>query len=265
MIGGFLDWWNVAGVSVTTWDIPMKFLVTGDAGDGIKAGPFLLVVVLVALPLLTRRTLPGGALLAIGIVPFLIAAAALILGVREEPSIDPRLGLLLTLAGGVLVMLDGVGIGRGTAASHRIEGQRQQLAGIDPGAPPVGAQDLGPVALLFEQLHLEPRVEPPVLAAAVLRARVRDEPGAGDDVGCREGACRGCRLGRGRRFRHGFRRRSGSGSDAGGGAAAVSGTASRSASASSPVGVGRGRYDRRHRRVPGRRTPTPPRGRHRPG
>jgi hypothetical protein len=109
-IGGFLDWWKV-GASVTAWDIPMKFLVTGDVGDGVKAGPFLLVVVLVALPLVTRRPLPSTALLVLGAVPALLAVTALIRGVREDPSIDPRIGLVLTLAGGVLIMIDGLGIG----------------------------------------------------------------------------------------------------------------------------------------------------------
>lgn len=119
VVGGFLDWWNVAGLSATAWDIPMKFLLTGDIGDGVKAGPFLLVVVVVALPLVTHRPAPSAALLAIGLVPVLIAAAALIRGVREDPSLDPRIGLLLTLAGGVLVMLEGLGIGARAAGRSR--------------------------------------------------------------------------------------------------------------------------------------------------
>ena len=133
LVGGFLDWWNVAGVSVTAWDLPMKFLLTGDVGDSIKAGPFLFVVVLVALPLLTRRPVPGGAAAIAGVVPFLIAATALIRGVREDPSIDPRIGLLLTLAGGVLVMLD-------ASSAHGVDEHAFGLTGRSSAAPAAGGR-----------------------------------------------------------------------------------------------------------------------------
>jgi hypothetical protein len=118
-LGGFLDWWSTGGISLTAWDIPMKYLVTGDVGDGVKAGPFLLVVVLVALPLATRRALPAAALYGIGLVPTLIAGVALIRGLRQDPSLDPRIGLVLTLAGGVLILAEGFGIGRGFGQSDR--------------------------------------------------------------------------------------------------------------------------------------------------
>ena len=111
IVGSFLDWWGEGPFAVTAWDIPMKFLISGDVGDGIKAGPFLLVVALLAIPLLTRRPLPPMAVLAIGAVPIIVAGVALIRGLREDPSLDPRIGMMLTLAGGVLILLDGLGIG----------------------------------------------------------------------------------------------------------------------------------------------------------
>ena len=117
--GSFLDWWSEGPISISAWDIPVKFLLSGDAGDGVKAGPFLLVVALVAIPLLTRRPLPPIAIMALGAVPIIVAGMALIRGMREEPSLDPRIGMLLTLAGGVLVELDGLGIGAGVGRAGR--------------------------------------------------------------------------------------------------------------------------------------------------
>ena len=113
--GGFLDWWKVAGVSLTAWDIPMKFVLSGDVDDGLKVGPFLFVVVLLAIPLVTRRPLPAIATMAIAVVPIVLAGMTLIRGVREDPSIDPKLGMLLTFAGGVLILVDGLlaGVGGG--------------------------------------------------------------------------------------------------------------------------------------------------------
>jgi hypothetical protein len=141
LVGGFLDWWKIGGVSATAWDIPMKFLVTGDVGDGLKAGPFLLVVVLVAIPLVTRRALPAAALLVIGLVPTLIAGTALIRGLRQDPSVNPRIGFVLTLAGGVLILIEGSGIGA------RV-GRRRPVTTSPPSGPPVGPPP-GPPAVLW--------------------------------------------------------------------------------------------------------------------
>lgn len=119
LVGGFLDWWKLGRASLTAWDIPMQFLVTGDTGDGVKAGPFLLVVVLLALPVLTRRRIPSWAVMLIGVVPMLLAAGALIRGLRQDPSVDPRIGLVLTLVGGVLIMVEGLGIGARAARGSK--------------------------------------------------------------------------------------------------------------------------------------------------
>ena len=118
-VGGFLDWWKVASIGVTAWDIPMKYLISGDAGDGVKAGPFLLVVVLLALPLVIRRPLPGWAVMAVGTVPILVAGAALIRGVKADASLDPRVGLMLTLVGGALIVMLGAGVGAATMQRAR--------------------------------------------------------------------------------------------------------------------------------------------------
>jgi hypothetical protein len=111
IIGSFLDWWSVGPASLSAWDIPMKFVLNGDVGNGIKAGPFLLVVVVLAVPMLSRKPLPSIVVMAIGAVPVIIAGMTLIRGVRENPSLDPRIGMILTLVGGGLVILDGLGVG----------------------------------------------------------------------------------------------------------------------------------------------------------
>jgi len=104
IVGSLLKWWTASSVSLTAWHIPVKFLATGSLGNGVDAGPFLLVVVLVALPLLTRRPLPGRLAPVIALIPLMAGLAALIRGLRESPSLHPGMGLLLTLAGGALLL-----------------------------------------------------------------------------------------------------------------------------------------------------------------
>jgi hypothetical protein len=111
-VGSVLEWWSVAGATLTAWDITIGFLATGHASRGLKAGPvllgvaLLLVLVLVALSWLTGRQLPPVVPFAVALVVLAIALAALIRGLRESPSINPGVGLLLTLGGGLLIVLE---------------------------------------------------------------------------------------------------------------------------------------------------------------
>ena len=110
VVGSFLPWWTVNGASVTAWHIPVKFLLAGTSGSGEDAGPFLLVVVLVALPVITRRPLPFWAFALLALVPAVAGLGGLIRGLRATPSLHPGVGLILVLAGALLVALQTPGV-----------------------------------------------------------------------------------------------------------------------------------------------------------
>lgn len=103
--GSFLAWYSVLGSSISAWDLPIASLVdktsTSTAPD---AGWLLLVVLVVAVPLVTRRPLPRPLLGVLGAVPVVVAVLALRL-YTEFPSPRPGLGsgLFLTLVGGAMI------------------------------------------------------------------------------------------------------------------------------------------------------------------
>ncbi len=105
IVGSLLKWWTIGPSSVTAWHIPVKFVIAGSAGNGVDTGPFLLVVVLVLLPLLTRRRMPAWLPPLLALVPLLAGLGALIRGLRESPSLHPGIGILLTIAGGLLITI----------------------------------------------------------------------------------------------------------------------------------------------------------------
>ena len=109
IVGSFLKWWTVGSASITAWHVPFKFVLGGSAGTGVDVGPFLLVVVLVALPLFTRRRLPALGLPAISVVPLVAGSGALARGLHGTPSLHPGIGLILTLAGGLLILTNTLG------------------------------------------------------------------------------------------------------------------------------------------------------------
>lgn len=109
--GSFLDWWKLGPIGATAWDIPVKYLLTGKAGDGFDVGPILLVLALViAVTLVIGRRLPDLVLLVVSALAIGIALAALVRGVTNDPNaVYPEVGLLVTMAGGALVAVDGFG------------------------------------------------------------------------------------------------------------------------------------------------------------
>jgi len=99
-VGGALPWYSAGGLDLTAWDLRVVSLATGDPTDvAIDAGPVLLVVVLVLIPLLTRRPLPGWGAMGLAAVPFAIAAMALIRYVDSDPQPDLGVGLIITTVG----------------------------------------------------------------------------------------------------------------------------------------------------------------------
>ena len=103
-IGSFLPWWSLDSLSDDAWNIPIKYLVAGGTGTGVGTGLLLLLPLLVALPILTRRPLPTWATVVLGLIPILAAVVALIRGLGH--SVSPGFGLFVTLIGGLLILVE---------------------------------------------------------------------------------------------------------------------------------------------------------------
>jgi len=102
--GGALPWFSAGPVDVTAWDLRVVSLATGDPTDvAIDAGPVLLVVVLVLIPLLTRRALPAWAVMTLMAVPLLLAFMAFVRFADADPQPDLGVGLIMTAIGAVLM------------------------------------------------------------------------------------------------------------------------------------------------------------------
>lgn len=102
VLGSFLPWFSAGGFSVSAWDLRFVGLFTHEATDiALDTGPVLMLVLLAALPLLTRRPLPRWAVALLGGLALLCAVLALAL---PDPKPDPAVGLFLTLLGGVVML-----------------------------------------------------------------------------------------------------------------------------------------------------------------
>ncbi len=99
--GGLLPWWTIPGDSISAWDIPAMFLISESTGDGLKVGPLLLVGMLMLLPLLTKKPLPHIAQALVAAMAINASGLAIVRGLSNDVGIG--VGLLITLAGGVLV------------------------------------------------------------------------------------------------------------------------------------------------------------------
>lgn len=114
--GSFLDWWSLGPIGVNAWDIPLEYLLAGKPGEGLDTGPILLALAAVlAVTLVIGRRLPSIVLLLVAAGAMGLAGAALIRGLRNDPSTNPDIGLFATLAGGALVAADGFGLFTGRA------------------------------------------------------------------------------------------------------------------------------------------------------
>jgi hypothetical protein len=106
-LGTFLDWWSVGGASITAWDIPLEFVISGKASDGFKIGPVLVALaIVIALPVLIGRPYPYVAGVALGALVLALAGITAVRGITQDPSIYPAVGMILTLGGGAMVFGD---------------------------------------------------------------------------------------------------------------------------------------------------------------
>jgi hypothetical protein len=106
LAGSFVSWLSRGAFSASAWDISLNFLITGKGTlSGFKAGVVLLAVVVVAIPALSHQPLPTWVVPLVGAVSSAVAVAALLRGLGITPSLDPGIGLFMTLAGGILLLL----------------------------------------------------------------------------------------------------------------------------------------------------------------
>jgi hypothetical protein len=115
VLGGFMPWLSGSGKTVSAWNIPITALIPRAGSRGVVTGVILLTSAVVLLPYVLRRPLPTVIRLLPALIAINAAGAVLVAGLRVDPRISPGGGLLLTLVGGVLMIMGEAGIGRATA------------------------------------------------------------------------------------------------------------------------------------------------------
>ena len=105
----FLPWLTLGGKSISAWQIPVLSLLPGHSISGPPAGILLMVGVLVLLPYLIRRPLPTWLRIVVAAVGSNLALVLLVAELRASPTIFPGLGVLVALAGAVLIILGDLG------------------------------------------------------------------------------------------------------------------------------------------------------------
>lgn len=119
LIGSFLPWISLGPFSASGWDVSVGYLITGKGVvGGLKVGFVLLAAVLIGLPALTHQPLPPWVVPTIGGVAVATSGITLVRGLTSSPSLSPSIGLFLTLAAGIGMLVDW---------------GRQRSAGTNPG------------------------------------------------------------------------------------------------------------------------------------
>lgn len=106
VVGTFLPWFSAGGESLSGWDVPLRFLVAGTGGDGVKAGPFLLLTAVAVLPMLAPRSFPDWLVVAGGAVAGNAATLALGRVLSADLELDVGVGVPMTLAGAALLAVE---------------------------------------------------------------------------------------------------------------------------------------------------------------
>jgi hypothetical protein len=128
IVGSFLPWITFGPFSASGWDVSLSYLITGGSGitGGLKVGFILLGAVVVGLPALTHKPLPEWVVPTVGGVAVATAGITLLRtftsstsrGGLASVSLSPGIGLFVTLAAGILILVDW-GRERALAASTR--------------------------------------------------------------------------------------------------------------------------------------------------
>jgi zinc-ribbon domain len=107
--GSFLPLLSFGGLSLSAWQLPLLALIADSpAATGLRTGAVLLIVLVAALPVVTRRRLPTALAVAIGVLTAGLAVVALIRSASLGQQSTPGVGLFMILAGGILVIVDAV-------------------------------------------------------------------------------------------------------------------------------------------------------------
>lgn len=103
ILGGFLPWFSGGGQSINAWDVPIASLFDHNStSTGLDTGPVLLVLVLAAIPLLTKRPLPRPATIALAGVAVILGILGIMLK-SDLPGASIGIGLILTIIGGAVI------------------------------------------------------------------------------------------------------------------------------------------------------------------
>jgi hypothetical protein len=112
VVGSFLPWLSSGRKTLSAWSIPVLALIPGGPRQGVPVGPILLLVAIVLLPYLLRRPLPALVRLLLAAVAFNAAGSILIAVLRTGPPMTFGVGVVITLAGAVLLIVGEAGTRR---------------------------------------------------------------------------------------------------------------------------------------------------------
>lgn len=107
IVGSFLPWLSIGPFSASGWDVNLGYLLTGRGVlGGLKVGFVLLGALVIGLPALTHKPLPDWVVPTVGGVAAAVAAITLLRGVTSSASLSPSFGLFLTLAAGIVILVE---------------------------------------------------------------------------------------------------------------------------------------------------------------
>jgi hypothetical protein len=119
--GSFLPWLSIGSRTLGAWGIPALDLVPGAGTGGPPTGAVLLVVVLVLLPYVIRRPLPMVGRVLLAAVATNAAGSAIVLGLTGSSRVSLGVGLFVTLAGAILIVVGDAGTARQRASGGHVD------------------------------------------------------------------------------------------------------------------------------------------------
>jgi hypothetical protein len=107
IVGSFLPWLSLGSFSASASEINVNYLITGGSTfGGLKLSFVLLGALVIGLPALTHKPLPKWVVPTVGGVAVAGAGITLVRAITSRPRLSPAIGLFLTLAAGILILVD---------------------------------------------------------------------------------------------------------------------------------------------------------------